>query len=68
MRWAWRVEERTVKVRPGATLSDLFDGDIPDRGHRYRYRCSCGHVGPWRRDPNMADGDEHLYRVHGEGE
>lgn len=62
--YRWTIEERTVTVRPGAVI-DGFDEPIPDTGHRYRYRCSCGHTGPWRKDPNLADGDEHLYRTHG---
>ena len=37
-------------------------------GTRYRYRCTCGHTGRWLVNPNDADGDNHLYYVHGEGE
>lgn len=36
---------------------------------RYRYQCNrCGVTGPWRVNPNDADGDNHLYSKHGIGE
>lgn len=64
----WRVEEKTVPVRDGATLASVGHPDVPDEGFRYRYVCSCGHTGRWWKDPNLADGDDHLYVKHGEGE
>ena len=65
--YRWNVEQKTVAVRTNADLGDLglYDENgkpLQDKGYRYRYVCTCGHRGPWRRDPNLADGDEHLYR------
>ena len=60
----WTVETKTVKVRPG-TLLDPWEPDMgEDEGHRYRYVCTCGHQGPWRKTGNDADGDQHLYTAH----
>jgi len=51
--YTWEVKE-----------AQLLNG----RGLMYRYVCSCGHGGQWFRNPNDADGDSHLYRVHGIGD
>lgn len=64
----WTVEEKKIKVRPGTLLEPGFPELGEDEGLRYRYRCNCGHRGPWRKNPNDADGDNHLYRAHGMGE
>jgi hypothetical protein len=69
MPYFWAVEEKKVEVREGANLADLGlyneDGTpVQDKGHRYRYLCTCGHAGRWLRDPNLADGQEHLARKH----
>lgn len=55
------------------TVSHANGWDVQEkdtqRGQRYRYRCtSCGHPGRWFVNPNDADGDEHLYAKHGQGE
>ena len=47
---------------------DIQETDTP-RGTRYRYRCNrCGHKGRWHVNGNDANGDDHLYAKHGEGE
>lgn len=66
---SWDVESKQVKVRPGAVIDPYANEPEPDRGDRYRYRCNlCRHAGPWRKNGNDANGDDHLYRKHGMGE